>query len=165
MSWTRRSLLTGFFPEELRPPGARREEEFLALCIKCGRCTASCPYQSIRQAGWTSGLAVGTPVIFPREIPCYVCMICPDVCPSGALEPVEKENVDMGEAVVDTETCFAFLGILCRACIDICPFQDTAIFQNLDLEPVVDTEFCIGCGLCVKACPAEPEAIRVLRTR
>jgi ferredoxin len=112
-----------------------------------------------------SGLAVGTPVIHPREVPCYLCMICPDVCPSGALEPVAKELVDMGEAVVDRGTCFAFQGILCRACIDICPFQGTAIIQNLDLEPVVDSEHCVGCGLCVKACPADPEAIRVIRSR
>jgi len=165
LSLSRRALFSRFFPEELRPPGARHEASFLALCIKCGRCTASCPYQSIRQAGWSSGLGVGTPVIHPREIPCYLCMICPDVCPTGALEPVAKEMVDMGEAVVDPLTCYPFLGVLCRACIDICPFQDTAIKQNAALEPVVDPELCVGCGLCVMACPAEPEAIRVVRDR
>lgn len=163
MTETRRSLFTRFFPEQLRPPGAQPEAEFLKRCIKCARCTASCPYKSIQQAGWASGLGVGTPVIHPRDIPCYLCMICPDVCPSGALEPVSKEDVDMGEAVVDTETCYAFMGILCRACVDICPFQGTAIRQSAALEPVVDPEYCVGCGLCVKACPAQPEAIRVRR--
>ncbi len=162
---TRRNFWSRFFPEGLRPPGARPENEFLALCIKCGRCTASCPYQTIRQAGWEAGLGVGTPVIHPREIPCYLCMICPDVCPSGALEPVSKEDVDMGEAVIDTDTCYAFLGILCRACVDACPFQGTAIKQNLALEPIVDPEFCVGCGLCVPVCPTEPEAIRIIRTK
>lgn len=165
MKQTRRALLALFRPDELRPPGARGEGEFLARCISCGRCAASCPYGSITAAGWTSGLGVGTPVVRPREVPCYLCMICPDVCPTGALEPVTKERVDMGEAVVDAETCYAFMGILCRACVDICPLQGTAISQNLQLEPVVDPEHCVGCGLCVNACPAEPEAIRVVRER
>ncbi|MCP4896137.1 MAG: 4Fe-4S dicluster domain-containing protein [bacterium] len=163
MTSTRRSLFTRFFPEQLRPPGALPEAEFLARCIKCGSCTSSCPYQTIRQASWSAGLAVGTPVIHPRETPCYLCMICPEVCPTGALEPVTKQEVNMGEAVVDADTCYAFIDILCRACVDICPFQGTAIRQNAALEPVVDTESCVGCGLCVKACPAQPEAIRVVR--
>ena len=159
----RRSLWTRFFPGGLRPPGARPEREFLSLCIKCGRCTASCPYQAIRQSGWEAGLAVGTPVIHPEEIPCYLCMICPDVCPTGALESVAKEDVDMGEAVIDTDTCYAHIGILCRACVDACPFQGTAIKQDLSLKPVVDPEFCVGCGLCVPVCPVEPKAIRIIR--
>jgi len=96
-------------------------------------------------------------------VPCYLCMICPEVCPSGALESVAKERVDLVEAVADTETCYAHLGILCRACVDICPFQGTAIRQDLKLLPIIDPETCVGCGLCVMACPAEPEAIRVLR--
>jgi len=160
---TRRHLLTWVFPESLRPPGAKAETEFLSLCIKCDRCAGSCPYGSIVPAGWSTGLGVGTPVIDPRKIPCYLCMICPDVCPTGALEPVAKTEVDMGEAVVDTATCYAFLGILCRACVDICPFQGTAIKQDLMLRPVIDPETCVGCGMCVKVCPAEPEAIRVVR--
>ena len=166
MTATRRDLLTRFFPEQLRPPGAVAEGEFLARCIKCGTCAASCPYRSIRQAGWASGLGVGTPVILPREIPCYLCMICPDVCPTGALEPLAgKEAVDMGEAVVDEETCYPFQGILCRACVDVCPLQGSAIKQDLMLRPVVDPEHCVGCGMCVQVCPRDPEAIHVVRRR
>lgn len=165
MNRERRAFLSWFFSEELRPPGARPEEEFLERCIRCHRCTAACPYESIRVAGLKYGLAQGTPVIEPREIPCLLCMICPDVCPTGALEPLAKEAVDMGEAVVDESTCYAFLGILCRTCVDICPFQGSAIRQDLKLQPVVDTEHCVGCGMCVQVCPVEPEAIRVVRTR
>ncbi len=164
MGTTRRSFFSTFFSQELRPPGARPEAEFLELCIKCQRCTGSCPYQSIKSASWKYGLAVGTPVLEPRDVPCYLCMICPELCPSGALEPVAKDKVDMGEAVVDEQSCFAFRGILCRTCVDACPFQGTALIQDLLLQPRVDPKYCVGCGICVKVCPAEPEAIRVLRS-
>ena len=165
MSRDRRGFLNCFFSEELRPPGAKPEAEFLSLCIKCNRCVASCPYQTIVVAGWKYGLAVGTPVIEPRTIPCYLCMICPDVCPTGALEPLKEREVDMGEAVIDETTCYPFQGILCRACVDICPFQDDAIFQDLQLQPIVDPEHCVGCGLCVMVCPSQPESIRVIRNQ
>jgi len=160
---TRRGLFSFSFSDELRPPGAKPEDEFLSLCIKCDRCVASCPYESIVAAGWHHGLAVGTPIIKPRSVPCYLCMICPDVCPTGALEPVAKRDVDMGEAVVDETTCYPFFDILCRACVDACPFQGEAIYQDAQLRPVVDPKHCVGCGLCVPVCPTEPESIRVVR--
>lgn len=159
----RRGFLTPFIPRELRPPGARAESQVLELCIKCGRCTAACPYDSIRPAGWSHLLSVGTPVIRPREIPCYLCMKCPEVCPTEALVPVEAEKVDMGEAVILEDTCYAFRGILCRACVDACPYQGKAIRQTLSLMPQVDPEYCVGCGLCVKVCPSDPESIVVER--
>lgn len=163
MPGSRRTFLTWFFETELRPPGARPEGEFLELCIKCNRCTASCPYQAIKPAGWKYGAGVGTPVIEPEEIPCYLCMICPEVCPTGALEPVAKRKVDMGEAFVIENDCFAFKGILCRACVDACPFQGEALKQDLLLQPVVDKKHCVGCGLCVPPCPAKPKAIKIVR--
>ncbi len=159
----RREFLNWFFADELRPPGARPEEAFLDLCIRCNRCTASCPYGSIIPADLKYGLSFGTPVIEPRRMPCYLCMICPDVCPTGALLPLEKEDVSMGTAMIDESLCYAFRGILCRACVDACPFQGKAISQNGALEPVVHGGACVGCGICQKVCPPDEEAIRVVR--
>ena len=67
----------------------------------------------------------------------------------------------MGRAVVDRELCYAAQGIVCRTCVDECPFEGEAIRQDADLAPVV-TDRCTGCGLCEKACPAEGSAIRVV---
>lgn len=159
----RREFLNWFFAGELRPPGAQPEERFIDLCIKCNRCVTACPYGSIRPAGWKYGLAVGTPVIEPRDVPCYLCMICPGVCPTGALVPVEKGEVDMGTAVIDESLCYPFRGVLCRACVDACPFPGSAISMTLALLPVVHGSRCVGCGLCQRACPADEEAIRVAR--
>jgi len=94
------SIITGKTP--LRPPGALREEEFLKRCIKCNKCAQICPYFSIRIAHVEWGRSMGTPMIFARDIPCYVCMKCTPVCPTGALQNdvVEKENVRMGIAKI-----------------------------------------------------------------
>ena len=31
----------------LRPPGAQGESDFMARCIKCGKCIEACPYQAL----------------------------------------------------------------------------------------------------------------------
>lgn len=89
----------------LRPPGAVSEEEFLALCIKCGQCLQVCPYHSIKLADMAKGHGVGTPYIDARERGCYACSAVPCVlaCPSGALDhSCEKpEDIKMGIAVLE----------------------------------------------------------------
>ena len=89
----------------LRPPGAVPEEEFLALCIKCGQCLQVCPYHSIKLADMAKGHGVGTPYIDARERGCYACSAVPCVlaCPSGALDhAVEKPaDIQMGIAVLE----------------------------------------------------------------
>ncbi len=148
----------------LRPPGARPEGEFAALCIRCNRCVAACPYKTLKPASWIYGERAGTPLVVAREVPCYLCMACPPVCPTGALEPItDKRAVRMGVAVVDPQTCFAHQGILCRTCVDECPLEGEAIYQNGELKPVV-TDRCVGCGVCEKVCPA-PEVAIVVRPR
>ncbi|MHB0968343.1 MAG: 4Fe-4S dicluster domain-containing protein [Thermoanaerobaculia bacterium] len=150
-------------PEALRPPGARPEPEFGALCIRCNRCIAVCPYKSLKPAGWNHRADSGTPVLVAREIPCYLCMICPPACPTGALDPItDKRAVRMGTAVVNEQTCYAFLSILCRSCVDECPLGEAAITQTSDLTPIVK-DACVGCGICEKVCPMSEPAIVIRR--
>lgn|SRR5574341_388634 len=158
-SWLRRL----FAPPPLRPPGARPEEEFAALCIRCGRCTAACPHRAIRPAGAGHGVLAGTPMIVSGEAPCFLCMACPPVCPTGALDRSLREPraVRMGRARVVERHCFAHQGILCRTCVDECPFEGEAIFLDDDMHPVV-TDKCVGCGPCEARCPAPDVAIRVI---
>lgn len=98
--------------QRLRPPGAVEEDEFLALCIKCGQCLQVCPYHSIRLADMAKGHGIGTPYIDATVRGCYACSAVPCVlaCPSGALDHhCEKaEDIDMGIAVLEfPDRCLA----------------------------------------------------------
>lgn len=156
-AWLRRLAA----PAPLRPPGARDERTFAALCIRCDRCVEVCPYRTLEPAGWAYGPDAGTPVVNARETPCWLCMLCPPVCPTGALDAVrDPRAVRMGVARVLVDRCYAHQGILCRTCADECPYQGDAIYMDAELRPVV-TARCVGCGICEHRCPAEGSAIRV----
>lgn len=167
----------------LRPPGALPEKEFVSTCIKCGQCVEACPYDTLLLAKPGSGHVNGSPHFIPRETPCYMCedYPCTVVCPSGALDverlltPDKKESINaarMGLAVVHKETCVAFWGIQCDACYRSCPLIGEAISieyvenkvtgRHANLQPVVNSDVCTGCGICEKVCIVEKPAIKVL---
>lgn len=148
----------------LRPPGAVDEAEFIEKCIRCRKCEEVCPYDSIKMADLAYGARMGTPIIFPREEPCYLCddLPCIAVCPTEALAPVtERAEIKMGIAKIDETLCFAYNGILCRACYERCPVYGEAITLDQELYPVVHEDLCVGCGICEKVCPVNPVAITV----
>lgn len=164
----------------LRPPGAQGEEDFLARCIKCGRCIEACPYASLRVADNSAGLAVGTPTLDVRTQACRLCedFPCVEACPTSALRNIEeRSDVDMGLAVIDNELCIAMKGMRCEVCYRICPLIDKAITIDYRLRdgddihsvfaPVINEEECVGCGLCVERCVVDdPDlAIKIVRDR
>lgn len=166
----------------LRPPGALKEEDFLAACIKCGMCVEACPFDTLKLAAPGDNKPLGTPYYVARQVPCYMCtdIPCVPVCPSGALDitsvstkgVLDINKARMGLAVVDVKNCIAYWGIQCDACYRACPLLDQAIRleysknertgKHAYLKPVVESDFCTGCGLCEKACVTEKPAIFVL---
>ena len=182
----------------LRPPAALPEADFLRTCIKCGLCAEACRNrdsnidketgkprpETLKMArADTDGVTVGTPYFVARDVPCYMCddIPCVPACPTGALDEASVTNdegeldfrkMDMGLAVVDTNSCIAFWGLQCDLCYRACPLMDEAIKlhytrnsrtgKHAFLEPIVDMDVCTGCGLCEKACPTEKAAIFVL---
>lgn len=166
----------------LRPPGALPEEDFLATCIRCGRCADACPNRCIvaftEESGFESSMTPGagqrgTPVIFPRRQACMLCngvsgdeLRCTAACPTGALSPVDKtpvgiQSLEMGTAEVDEHLCYSFNGASCGVCVRACPLEGSALTAGLWERPTVDPDVCIGCGLCERSCVHYPQAIRV----
>ena len=167
----------------IRPPGALQESEFVKACINCGQCVEDCPYDSIMLSGPGEDRVVGKPYLNLRETPCYMCpdIPCTNVCPTGALElknfldensKITINQTKMGLAVIHKESCLAYMGIQCDACYRACPLIDQAIkverktnqvtLSHANIFPVVDSDYCTGCGMCEHACVTEKAAIFVL---
>ena len=163
--------------ELLRPPGAQSESDFMARCVKCGKCLEACPYRAVHVAPGNAGAAAGTPVIDAREQACRLCedFPCVAACPTGALRDVDgRRDVRMGIAVIDEELCIAFQGMRCEVCYRACPLIDEAIVIDYRMRegdaihsvfaPAIVQDACVGCGLCVERCVVgEPRtAIRIM---
>ena len=177
--------VTSLGPKLLRPPGALDEFEFLTQCTRCDKCIRACPENAILKAPATAGLALRTPYIDPRAIPCFLCTTLPCIaeCEDNALVWPRIVRADgsvlegpkavrMGTARVKQALCVTWGTVDreprdCRICVDRCPYPDEALRLAPPGEgepyghPVVDSEVCTGCGLCVFACPPEPSAIVV----
>jgi len=167
----------------LRPPGALEKELFQKACLRCGQCVEACPYDTLLLATFSDNKGIGTPYFEPRSIPCYMCTDypCTKACPSGALDLKELLGEDhvpninsakMGLAVIHRETCIAYWGIQCDACYRACPLMDSAIVleyesnvqtgKHANIKPVINSDFCTGCGICEHVCVVEKSAIHVL---
>lgn len=170
IAWSSKLLLEGLktrAPMLLRPPGALDESEFLASCIRCGQCVEACPYHALSLTAANASVAIGTPYLDSRRVPCYLCqgydeLKCIAACPSGALRPVSNwASIRMGTAVLNRDTCLAWQGTPCRACWHACPFPDSAIVLDLRGRAIVQEDACVGCGLCDHACLTNPSSIPI----
>ena len=173
------------YPERIRPPGALAEPEFLDRCLKCGECMKVCPTGVLRPALAEAGISgLWTPVMDMERGYCeYNCVLCAQVCPSGAIERLtiaEKIGLETGEPVktgtafIDRSRCLPWsFGRNCLVCEEVCPVSPKAIYkESVQMEidgkmvelyrPRVDPERCIGCGLCQHECPVNDlAAIRI----
>jgi ferredoxin-type protein NapG len=129
------------------PPGYSSQGDFLAACISCGRCASVCDRGAI-QIG-----ADGWPHIKGINGWCDFCMLCADVCPTGALVRVDPESLQLGRAVIDREHCIPWNWSGCRLCYEACAVLQNAIWLDDGLRPHIETSRCNGCGACVYVCP------------
>jgi ferredoxin-type protein NapG len=146
----------------LRPPGALPESTFLKTCNRAGDCVRVCPVQAIKiDAAGKKG--DGVPYIDPDSSACVVCtgLQCMAACPTGALQRLGINDIDMGTAVWWEETCVRTKGQNCTICVDRCPLGSAAI-ELKNNRIAVNPHGCIGCGVCQHECPTTPRSITVI---
>lgn len=145
----------------VRPPGARPENDFLALCARCGECMKVCPTGGL-QPVWPGPVGLFSPRLSARKGPCEPeCNACGQVCPTAAITKLpmpEKRWAKMGTAVVRPEICLAWAEQRsCVVCQEVCPYGaielEVADSSRGVPTPVVRTDYCYGCGYCEFHCP------------
>ncbi len=158
-------------PLLIRPPGSLEEKEFLKRCVKCGECMKVCITNGLQPTLLEAGIeGVWSPLLVPRIGYCeYRCTLCGQVCPTGAIKRLsleEKVKVKIGLAMIDQGRCLPWTHARpCIVCEEVCPTPKKAIWFELArvkdregrrtevLQPRVDLELCIGCGICETKCP------------
>ncbi len=145
------------------PPGSKSIERFNGICTACNLCVSACPTQVLQPSFLEYGL---TGIFQPRFDNSagycnFDCTICGEVCPTGAILPLKKEEkklTQVGRAKFIKEDCVVETQKTdCGACSEHCPTKAVHMipYNNLFL-PEVREEYCIGCGACEHACPTVP---------
>ena len=148
----------------ITPPGSVSARNMQKNCTACQLCVSSCPNNVLRPS--TDLMHFMQPTMsFERGYCRPECTRCSEVCPSGAIKPITREEKTMqhvGHAVWIKENCVVLTdGVSCGNCARHCP---TGAITMVDYEgpkgtvkvPAVDENKCIGCGACENLCPARP---------
>lgn len=149
----------------ITPPGSLSAQHMAKHCTGCQLCVAECPNEVLRPA--TDLLHLMQPIMSYKRGYCRPeCTRCSEICPTGALKPVAKEDkvsTKIGHAVWVKKNCLPIAeGIECGNCARHCPAGAIEMVpsdpddENSALIPAVDEEYCIGCGACENLCPARP---------
>lgn len=138
----------------VRPPGTESNASLVAACNRCQRCLQACPYGIVTPVPLADSLVgYGTPMLTFQNGYCDFCMKCVEACPAGALSFGGLLERDLGVAVVVKDACVAWDWSGCTVCKDECPVEGAITLDDHD-RPVVNADFCDGCGRCEKVCPS-----------
>ena len=109
------------------PPGSISFSNFTSRCTACHLCVSSCPAQVLQPALWEYGFTgILQPYMDYTTSYCtYDCLICGDVCPTGAILPVgpeQKKTLQIGKTTFVKENCIVETEKTeCGACAEHCP--------------------------------------------
>ena len=145
------------------PPGAKNLRHYASRCIGCYACAASCPVDILKAKSRLR------PEMDYTSAACqFNCVECGRVCPSGAITRLsvdEKHRTRVALSTLYFERCIVNTRHeSCGACAEVCPTGALTMIPYGEsgipflTRPVYDERYCIGCGACLAACPAEPRA-------
>ncbi len=148
----------------IAPPGALSFDHLQEKCISCHLCVSKCPSHVIKPAFLEYGLGgmMQPKLYFDHGFCNYDCTVCGDVCPTGAILPLtkeEKHHTQMGQVQLIIENCIVYYDeTSCGACSEHCPTQAVHMVPYKDslTIPEINQEICVGCGGCEYVCPAIP---------
>ena len=148
----------------LTPPGSVSARRMQQHCTACQLCVSACPNHVLRPS--TDLMHFMQPTLsFERGYCRPECTRCSQVCPTGAIQPITKEEktaIHVGHAVWMKENCVVLTdGVSCGNCARHCPTGAIQMVEynhngNTVLIPAVDANKCIGCGACEHLCPSRP---------
>lgn len=146
------------------PAGAKSLKNFRTRCTGCQLCVSQCPNDVLRPS--TDIMHLMQPVMSFEKGYCRPeCTACSDVCPTGAITSILKEEktaIKKGQAFWVHWNCIVSSdGVQCGNCARHCPANAIEMVPykgevpNL-MVPAVNENKCIGCGACEYVCPARP---------
>ena len=146
------------------PPGSKSIEHFTNFCTACHLCISACPTQVLQPSLFQYGFeGILQPHLdFHHSFCNYDCVICSQVCPSGAILPLsvdQKHRTQIGVVQLVLDNCVVVARHKdCGSCAEHCPTQAVHMVpweKNLKI-PALNWDICIGCGACEFACPTKP---------
>ena len=147
------------------PAGAGTLDRFRRHCTGCQLCVSQCPNDVLRPS--TDLKHLMQPVISYERGWCRPeCTACSDVCPTGAIQKLLKEEkavTKKGQAYWVAQNCIVVAdGIPCGNCARHCPAEAIEMVPKRGDDtgklfiPAVNESKCVGCGACEYVCPARP---------
>ena len=148
----------------LTPPGSVSAHHMQQHCTACQLCVSACPNHVLRPSTDLNHFMQPT-MSFETGYCRPECTRCSQVCPTGAIKPITKEQkttIHVGHAVWVKDNCVVLTdGVTCGNCARHCP---TGAIQMVNYDhngqtvqvPSVDDSKCIGCGACENLCPSRP---------
>jgi len=149
----------------LTPPGSLSFDHFAQRCTGCQLCVSECPNQVLRPSNDLMHLMLPE-MSYERGHCRPECTRCSEVCPAGAIKPVdkaEKSSIQIGHAVWIKKNCVVLTDeVSCGNCARHCPAGAIEMVplnpddEKSPMVPAINENACIGCGACEYVCPSRP---------